>query len=298
VHARQIVLGIVSTPDRAEIVATKDMEVIWRAREAPLHLVFNQSASHRITDLVAETGAALVGIGLAGLHDERTARHLEIAIRSQTDAQLVVGDDTEVAQYGAFAGGPGIVVLGNTGSNAFGRNDAGTAARAGGYGHGFSDEGSAYWVGVQSLRAAMQSYDGRGSKSSELEQAVSTIFGSQLRPLLNKFEEQPPDPGLIARLAPVVGALTDTEPVRIISEAADHLIRHVVALRRRLGDVPVSMYGPMFDIPMIKHRFTTETGAVEPAAPIEMSAVFFAMHAEPGRDRGWGDDVEQATANL
>jgi hypothetical protein len=72
----------------------------------------------------------------------------------------------------------------------------------------------------------------------------------------------------------------------------------VVALRRRLGDVPVSMYGPMFDIPMIKHRFTTETGAVEPAAPIEMSAVFFAMHAEPGRDRGWGDDVEQATANL
>ena len=66
----RIVLGIVSTPDRAEIVVARGLEVIWRAREAPLHLIFNQSASHRINDLVAETGADIVGIGLAGLHDD------------------------------------------------------------------------------------------------------------------------------------------------------------------------------------------------------------------------------------
>ena len=285
----RIVLGIVSTPDRAEIVVARGLEVIWRAREAPLHLIFNQSASHRINDLVAETGADIVGIGLAGLHDDATADRLEQAIRSQTPAQLVVGDDTEVAQFGAFAGGPGIVVLGNTGSNAFGRNADGVAARAGGYGHNFSDDGSAYWVGAEALRAATRSYDGRGPKSRELEEAAVATFGSPLRVLMNRFVEQPPDPSLIARLAPVVGALTDDVSVQIIEEAATQLIGHVTALRRDLGDIPVSMYGPMFDIPLIKERFAAGTGAVQPKAPIEMSAVYLALYAQPGRSRGWED---------
>jgi len=285
----RIVLGIVSTPDRAEIVLARGVEVIWRTREAALHLVFNQTASHRIFDLVATTGADLIGIGLAGLHDEATADRLEEAIRSQTSAELVIGDDTEVAQFGAFAGGPGIVVLGNTGSNAFGRNAEGVAARVGGYGHSFGDDGSAYWVGAQALRAAARSYDGRGPKSRELEQAAATTFGFPLRTLMQRFDEQSPDPSLIARLAPVVGTLTDDVSVQIIEEAAVHLIDHVMALRRDLGDIPASMYGPMFDIPLIKQRFAAATGAVEPQAPIEMSAVYLALCAQPGRSRGWED---------
>jgi hypothetical protein len=92
---------------------------------------------------------------------------------------------------------------------------------------------------------------------------------------------------VIARLAPVVGELTDELPSRIISEAADLLISHVTALRNQLGAVPVSMYGPVFDIPLIRRRFMTETGAIEPAGPIEMGAVYLALHAEPGRSRGW-----------
>jgi hypothetical protein len=47
------------------------------------------------------------------------------------------------------------------------------------------------------------------------------------------------------------------------------------------------MYGPVFDIPLIKRRFMTETGAIEPAAPMEMGAVYLALHADPGRSRGW-----------
>jgi glucosamine kinase len=284
---QQTVLGIASTNDRADIVVTRDMEVIWRAREAPLHLIFNESARARITELVAETGAGLVGIGIAGLYNEATARHLEMAIKAATAVQIVVGDDTEAAHFGAFAGGPGIVVLANTGSNAFGRNAGGITARAGGYSHHFGDEGSAYWIGATALRAAMLSYDGRGPKSRPLEQAVSATYGSALRPLMNRMADETPDPAEIARLAPVVGELTDELPVRIVSDAANHLISHVTALRNQLGAVPVSMYGPMFDIPLIKHRFATETRAIEPAGPIEMGAVFLALHAEPVRSRGW-----------
>lgn len=284
---QQTVLGIASTNDRAEIVVTRDMEVVWRAREAPLHLIFNESARSRITELVAETGADLVGIGLAGLYDEATARHLEMAIKAATSVQIVVGDDTEAAHFGAFAGGPGIVVLANTGSNAFGRNVAGTTARAGGYSHHFGDEGSAYWIGATALRAAMLSHDGRGPKSHQLEQAVIATYGSALRPLMTRMADENPDPAEIARLSPVVGSLTDELPVRIVSDAADHLISHVTALRNQLGAVPVSMYGPVFDIPLVKRKFTAETGAMEPAAPMEMGAVYLALHADPGRSRGW-----------
>ncbi|MBI4425296.1 MAG: hypothetical protein HY554_16320, partial [Elusimicrobia bacterium] len=51
-----------------------------------------------------------------------------------------------------FGGWPGILVIGGTGSVAFGRARRGPGARAGGLGPLLGDEGSAFWIGREWLR--------------------------------------------------------------------------------------------------------------------------------------------------
>src|SRR5437867_2319445 len=59
-------------------------------------------------------------------------------------AKLIVTHDAVIALSGATAGEPGVITIGGTGSIAFGRNESGRVARAGGWGYVFGDEGSAF----------------------------------------------------------------------------------------------------------------------------------------------------------
>ena len=68
-------------------------------------------------------------------------------------ARVVVVNDALVALEAAIPGGPGVVIISGTGSIAYGRNAAGEAARAGGWGYVLGDEGSGYWIGRAALRA-------------------------------------------------------------------------------------------------------------------------------------------------
>jgi N-acetylglucosamine kinase-like BadF-type ATPase len=76
--------------------------------------------------------------------------------------RLLVTDDAHIALAGALAGQPGIVVIAGTGSIAFGRNAQGRTARAGGWGYLFGDEGGAFWIVREALRAALAWEEGWG----------------------------------------------------------------------------------------------------------------------------------------
>ena len=71
---------------------------------------------------------------------------------------MICGDE-EIALDAAFAGGPGILVVAGTGSNAIGRTDAGETFGAGGWGPVLGDEGSGTWIGLEAIRAALRSHD-------------------------------------------------------------------------------------------------------------------------------------------
>ena len=61
---------------------------------------------------------------------------------------------------------PGVGVISGTGSNVFGVGPDGRAWRAGGWGHVLGDEGSGYWLGVNSIRAALRDREGSGPKTA------------------------------------------------------------------------------------------------------------------------------------
>ncbi len=74
--------------------------------------------------------------------------------------------DALIALAGATAGEPGLITIAGTGSIAFGRNGRGQTARAGGWGYMFGDEGGAFWIASQALRAALRQEEGWGPDTS------------------------------------------------------------------------------------------------------------------------------------
>lgn len=281
------ILGVEATGVGTQAVLVQDGEVVSRFTEGPLNVLLDSSAFDRLANLIKESGASAAGLGLAGLHSKREAHLLEMQLRAKTGVSAVVADDTEVAQLGAFNGAPGIVVIAHTGSNSFGRDASGRAARSGGYGHVIGDEGSHYWIGSQALRRAMRSADGRGAKSNALEQAITSAYGTDLETVMTRVTEHAADPSLIARIAKTVMDLQDPVMKEILDEATDDLVAHVTALRAQLGHLPVAMWGAVFEHPYIRQRFVTATGAVDAASAPVFGAVVLASRPTATRDMGF-----------
>ena len=98
--------------------------------------------------------------GIAGASDDGIASRLQRLLIEILGGAIEVIGDMEVALEGAFAGGPGIIVVAGTGSIAFGRNEQGEKARAGGWGRILCDEGSAHWIVVKAMDQVLHALDG------------------------------------------------------------------------------------------------------------------------------------------
>ena len=80
--------------------------------------------------------------------DRWLQRELESAL---APALVVVKNDVELAYAAAHGNQPGIHLVAGTGAIALGHNEAGGTARANGWHPEFSDYGSGYWLGMQTL---------------------------------------------------------------------------------------------------------------------------------------------------
>ena len=81
------------------------------------------------------------------------------------------------------APGPGVAAIAGTGSNVFGVGSAGAGTRtwrAGGWGHLLGDEGSGYWLGVESIKAALRDREASGPATA-LSEAAPAFFGAAER---------------------------------------------------------------------------------------------------------------------
>jgi N-acetylglucosamine kinase-like BadF-type ATPase len=166
--------------------------------------------------------------------------------------KVLIRSDVEAATAACL--GPekrGIVVVAGTGSVVVGV--AGNSlVRAGGWGPIFNDEGGAYDVSVKALRAAFESYDGRGEKTN-LEVAARLFFKvrrlEDLARLAHKIERE-----RIARFAVVVKSKADDGDrvaMSILEDAAASLSRGVIAVAEKIGittDEALNVYlvGGMF----------------------------------------------------
>ncbi len=107
---------------------------------------------------VSNPGFAAACLGLSGGPDDKEALSKEM-IRAE---RFLITHDAHIALAGATGGKPGIIVIAGTGSIAFGRNAEGATARAGGWGYVYGDEGSAFDLVRQGVRAVLRNEEGWG----------------------------------------------------------------------------------------------------------------------------------------
>src|SRR5207237_4815527 len=96
-----------------------------------------------------------VCVGVAGVSRPDIAAKVRGFVRQLTDAEAIIVGDHVIALEAATAGDPGMIVIAGTGSIAYGRNEQGEEARAGGLGMGTSNEGSASWTGRRVVRVGV-----------------------------------------------------------------------------------------------------------------------------------------------
>jgi N-acetylglucosamine kinase len=124
-----------------------------------------QAVRSAISDACAKLGcagdsiefeAACLGF-TGGIADKEQV--LREAVRAR---RMLITDDVAIALAGAHADGTGIVTISGTGSIAMARNSAGESARAGGWGYMFGDDGGAWGIAREALRAAFRWKEGWG----------------------------------------------------------------------------------------------------------------------------------------
>jgi N-acetylglucosamine kinase-like BadF-type ATPase len=184
--------------------------------------------------------------------------------------RYVVDNDMVCGWAGSLGASDGINVVSGTGSIAYGVRD-GEGLRAGGWSELFGDEGSAYWIAAQGLRAFSKMSDGRMPAGALLE-----VFRERLALpadldlidlVVNRWQG---DRTQIAGLCPYVveaAELGDPAACAILGHAARELALHVDTIRRRLAfpadePVAVSWSGGTFNAKPLVEAFTRELAAL------------------------------------
>lgn len=170
-------------------------------------------------------------IGLAGSdrQEDRDSFHASLDPWFQ---HVNITNDAELVLSGT-PNGVGIALIGGTGSIAVARNERGELRRSGGWGHVFGDEGSAYALGVEGLRAVAAASDGRGPASVLTERLTDYWHAATTQQLITIVYSAEVTKSDIAASAPVIveaASAGDPVAVRLLDEAADELAKLVISL--------------------------------------------------------------------
>jgi N-acetylglucosamine kinase-like BadF-type ATPase len=195
-------------------------------------------------------------LGIAGVDREDDARTVRLIMRRiSPGSRVLVVNDALIALEAGAPGAPGIVIIAGTGSIAYGRNAAGAAARAGGWGHVIGDEGSGYWIGRQALAAVVREVDGRGPKTQLTEDVLRHFGVPDATALVHVVYNREVPRKNVATLGPIVQRAAmdgDAVATQILERAAEELVLAAGSVAARLemrGDAfPFVLAGGIFRV--------------------------------------------------
>lgn len=252
-HGR--VLGLDVGGSATKVVIFENGRLVERSDAVAGNVLLDVDLAGQLAAVVQRTRPDRAGIGLAGASDNLIAASFGQAITSQCHLPVVAATDIATAWLGAFLGGPGIVVAAGTGSFAVGGHDLNNLYRAGGHGFILGDEGSAYWLGREAVKAALAAQDGTGPPTS-LSILIREKTGYELDEVVRLVYRRPSDRSFLSALAPAIAAAADGTPPGepgdqvaqgLLEAAAGALALLAGSLQRRLGGLPVAAVGGVLD---------------------------------------------------
>src|SRR5438094_7363072 len=126
--------------------------------------------------LPRKTQFTRIVVGCAALFSDATNAEKKNLCRDILPLERTrVVSDCQTACFGATLGRPGVVIIAGTGSIVLAQNEAGKTRHVGGWGHILGDGGSAYWIALESVKAAIAAEEGLGPKT-RLSRAIRRWF--------------------------------------------------------------------------------------------------------------------------
>jgi N-acetylglucosamine kinase-like BadF-type ATPase len=254
----------------------KRLRVGAEAAEANLRAVLKEVYTQAGVTGVYAGSCGVASVSMPGTVEWITAVFNDFGVQHSE----VVGDEV-IALDAAFHGGPGILQIAGTGSNCIGRAPDGSRETAGGWSSRLGDEGSGYWIGVNSLRRALHARD--REQPTKILDRVSQLWAT---PTMDDFIQlgdgtPPPD---FAALAPTINELAEAgDPVakEVLAQAAADLVAFVLLVRAKLrrkhniaGEVPVAWTGGVIEhMPQVRNAFFAGLQAAAPQMPVARESV-------------------------
>jgi N-acetylglucosamine kinase-like BadF-type ATPase len=201
---------------------------------------------------ITQGALARTVLAIAGTDTDAIARHVREA---RTEDWIVVND--VVAAWAAATGAePGVGAISGTGSNVFGVGPDGRSWRAGGWGHLLGDEGSGYWLGIESIRAALHDRDGTGPATALSSAAREFFAADSVEAIAARVYSKPLTKGEIAAFATETAKLAaagDGVARALYERGAAELGRQIAVVIRKTGldeassgEFPVGLIGSAF----------------------------------------------------
>lgn len=181
----------------------------------------------------------VVAVGMAGMDrpdDEAVVRG--ILRRLGCRGRIVAVNDAHIALVAGADELPGVAIIAGTGSIAYGIGPAGTAARAGGWGEVYGDEGSAFWVGARALAAVVRAADRRGPATALTAFVLRHAGAERIDQLVRHVHTRPDRRPFITAMAGLVArADADGDAVagEILRAATDELTLAARSVVEQLG---------------------------------------------------------------
>jgi N-acetylglucosamine kinase-like BadF-type ATPase len=231
-------------------------------------------------------------LGVAGTDRSRLRQELLAGLPSAYGDAAIVSDAAS-ALAGATGLRPGVVVIAGTGSIAYGENEAGDHARAGGWGWRLGDEGSGYTIGVNAIMAALMAHDGRGPETNLAGKIMGSLGLGSMEEIIDWVYSPGREPRDVAYLVPLVREAESEgdEAARLVMAAAGAELGLVAgAVIRRLGlrgEFPVSLNGGVFKQPSVYimafeeavRREAPDCALIRPRMPPVLGSALLALRA-------------------
>jgi glucosamine kinase len=189
-----------------------------------------------VADVIRIARPVAAHFGVAGVgRPQDHARASSLAARTGLVCPVTLSDDARIA-FRANAEFPGAILVVGTGSIAVAYDDRGAERRAGGHGYLVGDEGGAYWIGVEAVRAALRAADGRGPATALTDLVPRSLGADSLDGVVTGIYSPVIDRTALARLAPEVVALDDEVARAITTRAVTELVLALEAAVSERGD--------------------------------------------------------------
>ena len=272
----------------AALIGDESGKVVGVGHAGPCNQVSTAESHARFRDAIG--GAVDAACQAAGLMEIRFAaaclglsggpQDKEALVREMIPAEHHrITNDAVIALLGATAGEPGVIAIAGTGSIAYGRNAEGRTARAGGWGYIFGDEGGAFDLMRQAVRASLRMEEGWGHATALREALLEATGASDMNDLLHRFYTPAYPRSRIASYAVLVDDAArngDGVAREILQNAAQALATYAAAVRRQLfhrGELARTSYiGGVFRSEILLERFAMLV-QLESDAPVHPPAM-------------------------